>query len=64
MFDRYFYYFMYGNQIGDRNPLDPNRIRVTFYVNEDTIISGTGTSSDPFTVQEDWAWFDNAQVLQ
>lgn len=35
-----------------------------FYITEATILSGTGTSSDPFTVQENWNWFDNAQTLQ
>ena len=55
---------MYGDRIGDRNPLDPNRIRVTFYVKNDTILSGTGTSTDPFKVEEDWSWFDNVQVLK
>ena len=35
-----------------------------FYITEATILSGTGTSSDPFTVRENWDWFDNAQVLQ
>lgn len=35
-----------------------------FYIKSDTILSGTGTSSDPFTVRENWDWFDNAQTLQ
>ncbi len=38
--------------------------RVAFYITDTTILSGSGTSTDPYTVQEDWSWFDNAQVLQ
>ena len=38
--------------------------RVVFYLKDDTILSGSGTELDPYTVQEDWSWFDNAQVLQ
>ena len=38
--------------------------RVVFYLKNDTILSGTGTSLDPFSVEEDWAWFDSTQVLQ
>lgn len=38
--------------------------RVVFYLKNDTILSGDGSSGSPYTVQEDWAWFDSEQVLQ
>ena len=38
--------------------------RVVFYLKNDTILSGTGTSADAFNVEEDWAWFDSYQIVQ
>lgn len=35
-----------------------SRVRPTFFLKGDTIISGTGTDVDPFVVQENWEWFD------
>ena len=35
-----------------------SRVRPVFFLKSDTIISGTGTDSDPFAVQENWDWFD------
>lgn len=37
--------------------------RVVFYLKDNTILSGNGSSSTPYTVEEDWAWFDSYQVL-
>lgn len=42
----------------------PGYLRPTVYLKNDTILSGTGSSSDPFVVQENWAWFDSYQPLQ
>lgn len=39
-------------------------MRPVVYLKNDTILSGTGTSGDPFVVQEDWRWFDTYQVVQ
>jgi len=38
--------------------------RVVFYINDATILSGDGSSANPYTVEEDWNWFDSTQVLQ
>ncbi len=38
--------------------------KVRWCPNYNTILSASGTEFDPYTVQEDWSWFDNAQVLQ
>lgn len=38
--------------------------RVVFYLKNDTILSGTGTSTDPYKVEENWAWFDSYQQKQ
>lgn len=38
--------------------------RVVFYIKDNTILSGSGTQLDPYTVEEDWTWFDNVQILQ
>lgn len=39
-------------------------IRPVVYLKNDTILSGTGASGDPFVVQEDWRWFDSYQIIQ
>jgi len=39
-------------------------MRPVVYLKNDTILSGTGTSGDPFVVQEDWRWFDTYQTVQ
>ena len=38
--------------------------RVVFYLKDNTILSGTGTNSNPYKVEEDWAWFDSYQIVQ
>lgn len=47
--------------------------RVVFYITDTTILSGNGSevatvgdelNTGPYTVQEDWAWFDSNQVVQ
>lgn len=53
-----------GNEIVSNTNYLNKQYRPVFYLKNDTILSGTGTSTDPFTVQENWTWFDNAQVLQ
>ncbi len=53
-----------GNQISGIRYSTATAYQPVFYITEETILSGTGASSDPFTVQENWDWFDNAQVLQ
>lgn len=39
-------------------------ILAVIYLKNDTILSGTGTEQDPFTVKENWAWFDPYQEAQ
>lgn len=53
-----------GNQISGIRYSTATAYQPVFYITEATILSGTGTSSDPFTVRENWDWFDNAQTLQ
>jgi len=53
-----------GPNVQSRTYYYNQQYRVVFYLKEGTILSGSGTLSDPYTVQEDWSWFDNAQVLQ
>ncbi|MBR3368501.1 hypothetical protein IKG45_01775 [Candidatus Saccharibacteria bacterium] len=53
-----------GNQISGIRYSTATAYQPVFYITEETILSGTGTSSDPFTVRENWDWFDNAQTLQ
>ncbi len=42
--------------------LDRN-YRVVLYLKDDTILSGNGSLSTPYNVEEDWAWFDSYQVV-
>ncbi|MBR2994064.1 hypothetical protein IKF43_01550 [Candidatus Saccharibacteria bacterium] len=53
-----------NNRIVSRTYYYYEKYRPVFYLTSDTILSGTGTSADPYTVQEDWDWFDNTQMLQ
>lgn len=53
-----------GNQISGIRYSTATAYQPVFYITEETILSGTGASSDPFTVRENWDWFDNAQILQ
>ena len=53
-----------NNRIVSRTYYYYENYRPVFYIKEGTILSGMGTASDPYLVQEDWSWFDNAQVLQ
>lgn len=52
------------NKISARTYYLSQQYRPVLYLKENTILSGTGTSSDPFTVQENWAWFDSYQQKQ
>lgn len=38
--------------------------RVVFYITDVTILSGNGSSSTPYNVEEDWSWFDSYQIVQ
>lgn len=38
--------------------------RVVFYITDTTILSGDGSSSNPYNVEEDWAWVDSYQVIE
>ena len=53
-----------GPNIQSRTYYYNQQYRVVFYLKADTILSGSGTLSDPYTVEEDWSWFDDVQVLQ
>lgn len=53
-----------GNEIVSRTHYYAQHYRMVFYLNNKTIISGTGTTQDPFTVRENWAWFDQYQEVQ
>ena len=52
------------NRIRSRTYYYNQNYQPVFYLKNDTILSGTGTSADPFTVQEHWGWFDPYQELQ
>ena len=52
------------NKISGRSFYLEQQYRPVFYLKEDTILSGTGTSSDPYKVEENWAWFDSYQQKQ
>ena len=52
------------NRIRSRTYYYTQNYQPVFYLKNDTILSGTGTSGDVFTVQEDWRWFDPYQTLQ
>ena len=67
----YYWAFSYSNsflsrgyQISGIRYSTATAYQPVFYITEETNLSGTGTSSDPFTVRENWDWFDNAQVIQ
>ena len=62
--DNDFWVLYEGNEIVSRTYYYPQKYRPVLYLKEDTILSGTGTLSDPFTVQENWGWFDSYQTLQ
>lgn len=55
-----------GNEIlsWDCDSIFNRKYRPVFYLKNNTILSGAGTTSDPFTVQENWAWFDSYQQKQ
>lgn len=38
------------------------RYRPVMYLKEDTIISGSGTTTDKFKVEENWDWFDTSMT--
>lgn len=53
-----------NNRIVSRTYYYLENYRPVFYLKDDTILSGSGTSDDPYVVQEDWSWFDSVQVAQ
>ena len=53
-----------GGHFESRAYYNNQQYRVVFYLKNDTILSGLGTSSNPFNVEEDWAWFDPEQVIE
>ena len=53
-----------GNEILSRTGYYNQKVRAVIYLKNDTILSGTGTEQDPFTVKENWAWFDQYQEVQ
>lgn len=53
-----------NNRIVSRTYYYYENYRPVFYLTGETILSGSGTSGDPYTVQEDWSWFDDVQILQ
>ena len=62
--DNDFWVLDYGNQILSKTRYYGAHYRPVMYLKNDTILSGTGLKDDPYTVQENWDWFDNAQELQ
>lgn len=53
-----------GNEILSRTGYYNQKVRAVIYLKNNTILSGIGTEDDPFTVQENWDWFDSAQTLE
>ena len=53
-----------GGHFESRAYYNHQQYRVVFYLKYDTILSGSGSSTDPYLVQEDWAWFDSYQMVQ
>ena len=53
-----------NNRIVSRTYYYYENYRPVFYLKENTIISGLGTTGDIYTVQEDWSWFDSYQTVQ
>lgn len=54
------YWSMHPDQLLSYLATSSYKIRPTIFLKADTILSGTGTSGDPFVVQENWDWFDNS----
>ena len=53
-----------GGHFEARRYSTPQQYRVVFYLTDTTILSGDGSSTTPYNVEEDWAWFDSYQVVQ
>lgn len=53
-----------GNEIISSTYYYTSYYRPVFYLKNDTILSGTGSTSDGFTVRENWGWFDPNQTIQ
>ena len=53
-----------GGHFESRLYSSSRQYRAVFYITSNTILSGNGTSSSPYRVQENWTWFDNSQTLQ
>lgn len=48
-----------GNQILSKTRYYVAHYRPVMYIKSDTIISGSGTTTDPFKIEENWDWFDS-----
>lgn len=46
-----------GNEILSRTGYYNQKVRAIIYLKNDTILSGTGTETDPFIPQYNWNWF-------
>ncbi len=57
--DNDYWVLLSGNEIVSRTYYYAQNYRPVFYLSDDTILSGTGTSDDPFVVEENWDWFDS-----
>lgn len=57
--DNDYWVLAYGDEIISRTYYYAQNYRPVFYLNSDTILSGTGDSSDPFKIEENWDWFDS-----
>ena len=53
-----------GGHFESRAYSTPQQYRVVFYLKDETILSGDGSSTTPYIVQENWSWFDPEQVVQ
>ena len=57
--DNDFWVLHSGDEIISRTYYYAQNYRPVFYLKSDTILSGTGDSSDPFKIEENWDWFDS-----
>lgn len=48
-----------GNQILSKTRYYVAHYRPVMYIKSDTILSGSGTTTDPFKIEENWDWFDS-----
>lgn len=62
--DNDFWVLYNGDEIISRTRYYAQHYRMVFYLNNKTIISGSGSMDNPFKVEENWAWFDQYQQVQ